>query len=66
MVLAKKFVFDFNGNKQALDILKLSQRLYNNDKIKQEKDKLKKERIEKVLKDAGVDQMANQDSEKKA
>lgn len=54
LVLAKKFVFDYQWNKNALELLKISQKLYDKDKTRQEQDKLKKERIQKTLLEAWI------------
>ncbi len=54
LVLSKKFVFDFQSNKIALDVLKYSQRLYDKERLNKEKDKIKKERISKTLQEAWI------------
>ncbi|EKE29357.1 MAG: hypothetical protein ACD_2C00185G0002 [uncultured bacterium (gcode 4)] len=60
----KKFVFDFQWNKDALNLLQKIQRMHDKDKTSKEKEKAKKDRITKTLQEAGITNVSVEEKSK--
>lgn len=55
IVHSKKMVYDFPNNKEALNLLQKTQRLYDTDKLRKDKERAKKEKIQKTLNEFWID-----------
>lgn len=55
IVHAKKMVYDFPNSKEALHLLQKTQKLYDSDKLKKDKERAKKEKIQKTLNEFWID-----------
>ncbi|MDD2566320.1 MAG: PP2C family protein-serine/threonine phosphatase [Candidatus Gracilibacteria bacterium] len=62
---AKKFIFEFQGNKDALKLLQKVQKLHDADRNRLEKSKLRQEKMDKLLGDMGVDMKYLEDKARK-
>lgn len=65
LTLAKKFAYDFQHNKKAINILQKTQRLYDNEKSKKDREKIKQEKLNKALKEMWIDETKVNAKEKK-
>jgi len=55
IVHSKKMVYDFPSNKEALNLLQKTQKLYDMDKLRKDKERAKKEKIQKTLNEFWID-----------